>query len=93
MSTLPPSAGDPVGELDRQRFDRHGYLVVRRFADPELVARMRAVAEESLDPLLGPAEYEADVHYPGAPADRAAPGGETPRRLLHAMTRDGVFRE
>ncbi|HSG88489.1 MAG TPA: phytanoyl-CoA dioxygenase family protein [Pseudomonadales bacterium] len=75
------------------RFERDGYLVARQLVAPEVVARMRAVTERSLAPLLAPAEFEADVHYPGAPASRAEEGGETPRRLLHAITRDAVFRD
>ena len=78
---------------ERQRFERDGYLVVRGFADAEAVGRMRSVATDSLAPLLAPVEFEADVHYPGAPASRLAPGGETPRRLLNAITRDRFFRD
>jgi phytanoyl-CoA hydroxylase len=80
-------------ELERQRFERDGYLVARGFADPEAVRRMSSVATDSLSPLLAPAEFEAEVHYPGAPASRLAPGGETPRRLLNAATRDRSFRD
>jgi len=41
---------------------------------------------------MAPVEYEADVHYPGAPASVTAPGGRTPRRLLNAFGRDAAFR-
>jgi len=54
---------------------------------------MNQVIDGSVSPALAPVEYEADVHYPGAPASKAAPGGQTPRRLLNAYTRDTVFRE
>jgi phytanoyl-CoA hydroxylase len=53
---------------------------------------MRAHTLGYLNPVLGPAEFEADLGYPGAPADPGEPGGETPRRLLHAYSRDKVFR-
>ena len=42
---------------------------------------------------IEPAEYEADLRYPGAPAERSAPGGGTTRRLLQAYARDAVFRD
>lgn len=80
-------------DLDVRRFARDGCLLVRGFAAPAVVAAMRERVLADLDPLLGPAEFEADVHYPGAPDARDAPGGETPRRLLHACTRDALFRD
>ncbi|MEO6696532.1 MAG: hypothetical protein ABIN45_00820, partial [Gammaproteobacteria bacterium] len=53
-----------------------------------------AVASGVLDPATlvrpctsensAPVEYEADLHYPGAPPSREAPGGRTARRLLQA---------
>lgn len=78
--------------IEVQRFDQNGFLILRGLADPALVAHMRASTLASLDPLLGPAEFEADVNYPGAPGSRLEEGGETPRRLLHAITRDPAFR-
>ena len=73
-------------------FQSDGYLVVRGLADAALVSRMREYVQVALAPVLGLAEFEADLGYPGAPASREAPGGETPRRLLHAIARDEVFR-
>ena len=46
----------------------------------------------ALEPLEGPAEFEAEVGYAGAPRSREAPGGDTPRRLLNAYSRDPVFK-
>ena len=54
---------------------------------------MRAAIDECLQPLRGPAEFEVDVQYPGAPGDRLSEGGHTPRRLLHAYSRSEVFRQ
>jgi phytanoyl-CoA hydroxylase len=88
----PPPLDPAIAELDRQRFERHGYLIVRQLAPASLLEAMEAVTDAHLAPLLGPAEFEADVAYPGAPADRLAPGGQTPRRLLHALSRDRSFR-
>ncbi len=82
-----------LSALEQERFHQQGFLVLPGLASAQVVAHMRKVALESLAPLLGPAEFEADVHYPGAPASRLAEGGETPRRLLHAITRDPSFRQ
>lgn len=84
---------DGLSELQYQQFLRDGFLIVRDVAPAELRQRIIEVVEASLEPALGPLEYEADLHYPGAPADKSAPGGSTPRRLLNAYARDAVFRE
>ena len=70
-----------------QRFERDGYVVVPGFLEASACDEMRGQVMDALRPLLGPAEFEADVGYPGAPADRSAPGGDTPRRLLNAASR------
>ena len=79
-------------ELDRAKFQRDGYLVVRKLFSATEVAELLARIDDSLSPPLAPVEFEADVHYPGSPASRLAPGGETPRRLLNAYSRNTVFR-
>ena len=76
----------------RETFARDGYLVRRGLIDPEAVGALVALIDDSLHPALAPVEFEADVHYPGAPESRLAPGGQTPRRLLHAYGRDALFR-
>ena len=77
--------------LSPDTFQRDGYLVVRGLVDPASVGEMRETVLRALDPLQGPAEFEADVGYPGSPASRDAAGGNTPRRLLHAYSRGPVF--
>ncbi|MFT7534040.1 MAG: phytanoyl-CoA hydroxylase, partial [Gammaproteobacteria bacterium] len=52
---------------------------------------MNEIVDNCLDPAMAPVEFEVDVHYPGAPADRSAIGGHTPRRLLHALSRHPNF--
>lgn len=79
--------------LARGQFLRDGYLVVRGLMDPDFIGRLQQVVQESLNPPLAPLEFEADVHYPGSPSSRRAPGGETPRRLLRAYSRHPLFRE
>ncbi len=82
-----------LSELQLQQFARDGYLIVPNCASNDLRQRMIASVEASLSPAIGPLEYEADVHYPGAPSSKSVPGGMTPRRLLNAYARDAVFRE
>lgn len=76
-----------------KQFHQEGFLIERGLASDELIAKMNQVIDDSVNPALAPVEYEADVHYPGAPESKAAPGGQTPRRLLNAYTRASVFRE
>lgn len=78
----------------RQRadFQEQGFLVLPGLCPPAEVAVLRQLVEGYLAPLLGPAEFEAEVGYPGAPASRDDPGGETPRRLLQAYARDERIR-
>ncbi len=77
---------------DLAQFQRDGYLVIRNLCNERVRSEMLQVIEDSLDPALAPVEYEAEVHYPGSPPSRTAPGGNTPRRLLNAFARDDVFR-
>lgn len=73
-------------------FAADGYLVVPGFCSAEFCDALVQEVQAALHPVLGPAEYEADVGYPGAPCDRRAPGGDTPRRLLHAYSRFASLR-
>ena len=79
--------------IDSEQFERDGYLVLQGFLKPQALQELRAVVDAALTPLLGPVEFEADVGYPGAPADRNAEGGGTPRRLLHALSRHSLLRD
>lgn len=75
------------------QFEDVGHVIARRLVAPQRVQRMLALAREYVKAQAPPLEYEADLHYPGAPASRDAPGGQTVRRLLQAYARDAVFRE
>lgn len=79
-------------DLRADAFSRDGFLVVRRLASVDAVDAITRAVREALDPLQAPVEYEADVGYPGSPESREASGGNTPRRLLNAYSRDPVFR-
>lgn len=74
-------------------FDRDGYFIARKLFSADQVKALVDVIDHSLKPALAPVEFEADVHYPGAPVSRTAPGGQTPRRLLHAYGRDTLFQQ
>lgn len=75
------------------RFLRDGFIVLSNVVAPDTRAQLLDKVAADLEPLTGPVEYEADVGYPGAPANRQAQGGETPRRLLHAYARAEIFRK
>ena len=80
-----------LGKDQVTEFESNGYLMVRQLCDVEVCRQMIAAIESSISPALAPVEYEADIHYPGAPPSRTSPGGNTPRRLLNALARDKVF--
>lgn len=80
-------------ELLGPAFARDGYVIARALVSAEVRERQLAWIQRALSPLQGPAEFEADVGYPGAPAHRDAPGGQTSRRLLQAFSRDEVVAE
>jgi len=79
--------------MHMDRFEQDGFVIVRGMATPTRLVRMNRAALEELTHRTEPAEYEADLRYPGAPADRTVQGGATTRRLLQAYSRDEVFRE
>ena len=78
---------------EQAQFQRDGYVIVPRLAPPELMQRLLEIAKRDLAGRTLPLEYEADLHYPGAPASRQQAGGGTVRRLLRAQSRDWAFTE
>ena len=74
-------------------FTDQGFIIERKLANVQQCTEMRESILNSVNPPLAPVEFETDVQYPGSPADRLSPGGNTPRRLLHAYTRDRIFRD
>ncbi len=76
-----------------RRFRADGFVIARGLAGVAACSRLLAVMRDHLARELAPAEYEAQLHYPGAPESMDAPGGHTVRRLLQACARDDVFRE
>ena len=86
------STGPAADVLASARYRRDGYVVLHEFASAVQCDLLAELARRDLQPLVGPAEFEADVGYPGAPLSRYDAGGSTPRRLLHAYSRDAAFR-
>lgn len=78
-----------VLELDRRPgdFAAAGFVVRKAFCPQSVCTSALTEVRAQLDPVLAPAEFEADVGYPGAPISRAVAGGRTPRRLLSAVSR------
>ena len=80
-----------LSAADVESFQRDGFLILRGFTAPATLATLYSVAEEHLRREIAPLEYEADLHYPGAPPSRTAEGGRTVRRLLQAQGRHPAF--
>jgi phytanoyl-CoA hydroxylase len=68
-----------------------GFVVLPQFVPPQPLAALNGVARAQLSARDEPVEFEADLHYPGAPESRHAAGGETVRRLLDAYARAPEF--
>lgn len=76
-----------------EAFHRDGYLVLPGVLTGAQCDAVSAFVRDSLNPLVGPVEYEAQVGYPGSPEGMHSEGGQTPRRLLHAYARSEVLRD
>src|SRR5260370_4085515 len=82
-STAAPG-GEPADRFSADevaQFRRAGFVIARELADPEVCRQMMNCTQATLAAPFGPVEYEADLHYPGAPGSPAAPGGATIRPL------------
>ncbi len=78
---------------DLAAFHRDGYFVERGLMPVDFCRRVRRVVDRDLQMRVEPIEYEAELHYPGAPESLDVEGGLTPRRLKQAVSRDVVFLE
>lgn len=87
------SAAARFSAAESARFEADGYIVVRGLGDPQLRQRLLDITREGVERLIEPIEFEADLHYPGAPTSRDAVGGRTVRRLKQALSRDFAFIE
>jgi phytanoyl-CoA hydroxylase len=86
-----PISGDQFSTDELAQFEREGFVIARRLADGQTCRQMIECTQAALAAAIGPAEFEADLHYPGAPGSRAAAGGDTIRRLKQAHARHQVF--
>lgn len=78
-------------EQQVEHFVRFGYVILPNAADSTEINNLREVTEAQLAAHQAPFELEADVHYPGAPLNRDAVGGQTIRRLLNAYARHEAY--
>lgn len=76
---------------ERQHFLDDGYIIQRGLVPPSYVQTILDVTRRDTGAQFGDIEYEAEVHYPGAPSSLDAEGGRTIRRLRQAFSRDPVF--
>ncbi|MDB5385105.1 MAG: hypothetical protein JWM11_751 [Planctomycetaceae bacterium] len=88
-----PSAQSFLSSEEAKFFQEHGYLIVRQLLPDTERQMMVEVTESGLQNEIPPVEFEADVHYPGAPTSLDAVGGRTVRRLKQAYSRHPVFGE
>jgi phytanoyl-CoA hydroxylase len=93
MSSLTAPVATHFSAEELAAFHRDGFLIARGMADESLRQRMLTAIHDGIERQIEPIEYEADLQYPGAPTDRNAQGGRTPRRLLQAHSRGEVFTE
>jgi phytanoyl-CoA hydroxylase len=84
----------PHGQFSAEEladFEQHGFVVAKQLAEAQVCGQMLECTRATLAAPFGPVEYEADLHYPGAPGSRAATGGNTIRRLKEVHGRHPVF--
>lgn len=74
-----------------EQFARDGFIIVRGMAGPQWRQPMLEATLEGLRGGIPPVEYEAELHYPGAPESLAGEGGRTVRRLKQAWDRHPSF--
>jgi phytanoyl-CoA hydroxylase len=90
MSDLQVSTSTLTAE-ERDFFEENGYVICRNLVESDVCSLMLDVVKTDVEHKREPFEYEADVHYPGAPEARSSQGGMTIRRLKLAHSRDPVF--
>nr|WP_315486842.1 phytanoyl-CoA dioxygenase family protein [uncultured Undibacterium sp.] len=74
-----------------EQFHQQGYLVLPGLSSVEFCEQVLKLAQQQLDAVVQPIEFEADTRYPGAPVSRDAEGGQTARRLLQAYARSPLL--
>lgn len=74
-------------------FNKNGFLVRRKLVTGAQLDEIKGAANSTAVTGQPPVEYEADVHYEGAPASRDHEGGQTVRRFLDVFDRHSAFAE
>lgn len=72
-------------------FEQHGYVILRQLADAATLQQMLKITHRDCVEEVSPVEFEAELHYPGAPESLNVLGGKTIRRLKQAHSRGYVF--
>jgi phytanoyl-CoA hydroxylase len=91
LETLLPRRFFSAEEVEH--FHRSGYIIIRGMVGPELRQTMIEATLAGLAGEVEPLEFEAELHYPGAPSSLEAEGGRTVRRLKQAHARHPAFSE
>lgn len=87
----PEAPPHQFSDQELESWNQNGYAIVRGLAEEDLRREMRQATLDGMGRFIEPIEYEADVHYPGAPETRDSVGGRTIRRLKQAHSRGFVF--
>ncbi len=74
-------------------FRQNGYLIKRVMLSGSILEAIQKDAKKMVEQAESPVEYEADVHYEGAPESRQAEGGQTIRRFLQVFDRCEEFKQ
>ncbi len=74
-------------------FNQNGFLIRRKLVTGLQLDTIKQAAVKMASTAKPPAEYEADLHYEGAPQSRKHEGGRTVRRFLDVYDRDRAFSE
>lgn len=84
-------ASAELTEKQRQLFSEQGFIVVPGLCPAQLLAQLKAIAEQFIDERKEPLELEAVLGYPGAPVSLNAEGGNTLRRVRAVYQRDPLI--
>jgi len=72
-------------------FQLKGFLVLRQLSTSAYCNQVLNFAQQQLTNAVTPFELEAETGYPGAPANKNQPGGDTVRRILHVTLRNRLI--
>jgi len=89
----PSSSTAPLRSTQINDFFENGYLLIKHWADGRALESIQRVAKTQHTTSVPPLELEAQLGYPGAPANTNVEGGSTPRRLLRAFGRNELWDE